>query len=544
MPKIVSLDEIITDFGKNLPDESELELLLNSGKDEQRIIAILLKAGIALKREGRDAALKILSSAHSILGYIPLVIIGNLIELALKEKAYALASEQSFLFALNASQEGYDDLALEAASAAIILDSQSDFRIIRNPEKSLVIAQLYETAAKRNSLPQKNRVEKSREEKIKLALIIPNLVDNVIGYVKTALQIAKFIDKDRFKLSIFVSENLSQRDVWLFPFGCRQRKSEEAGKATIEEFKNYDVDVSIIPRSRLFISTAQYIAELIEKEKFDALILQTGLACPIDWLCGYWIKTPIKIALHNGSSLFLPGLTASFYDNPTNLERENSVWRQEFGERIIARQGTDIDEISLAPSLDRKLFAIPTDAILIGTMSNHLEHRLSSAYMEIICDVLKKYPKVFFIAFGGEKPCSALKICQEHNVADRFIYAGKQRNAAAALKMLDIYACEFPVGGSQSVVEAIACGLPVVALRWSNAHAESAAAEIIGKEFAINERDPEQYKGRLEELIEDADKRKHIGTLMRKRAEELYSVKKYVNVLSEYIIRKMEELKR
>jgi glycosyltransferase involved in cell wall biosynthesis len=87
------------------------------------------------------------------------------------------------------------------------------------------------------------------------------------------------------------------------------------------------------------------------------------------------------------------------------------------------------------------------------------------------------------------------------------------------------------VGGSTSVMEAMACGVPVVALRWSDAHAECAGAEIVGAEMAVKGPDVAAYGARLDALIADAGLRHAAGEQCRRRARERYAVDRGVRTL-------------
>jgi hypothetical protein len=58
VPKIISLNEILVDFKKSFPNKELISGWLNSEKEEQKIIAILIEAALAMEREGNEAALK------------------------------------------------------------------------------------------------------------------------------------------------------------------------------------------------------------------------------------------------------------------------------------------------------------------------------------------------------------------------------------------------------------------------------------------------------------------------------------------------------
>ncbi|MBI3986968.1 MAG: glycosyltransferase, partial [Lentisphaerae bacterium] len=223
-----------------------------------------------------------------------------------------------------------------------------------------------------------------------------------------------------------------------------------------------------------------------------------------------------------------PGMDVTFFDNAVNIEREQDWWPPNVGERAVLRKGTDIEELDRQSALPRSPWNIPDDAVVIGLLSNHLERRLTEPYMDAIARVLKEQANVRFLAFGSEALPEKMNFFRARGVADRVRFGGKQRQAGSALKVLDIYANEFPEGGSQSLIEAMVCGVPVAALRWDDSHHGSVGAEIVGKEWAIGERDLDRYRELILRWARSPVDRREAGRQMRQRAEQEFSARHYV----------------
>jgi len=375
----------------------------------------------------------------------------------------------------------------------------------------------------------------ARQGPLEVALLVPNLVDHVVAYTKLVLLFARHADPKRCRLRVYVSENSARRHAPLFPAGCTNPGSDETGAETLRELRALGIPVFVAPRSLGFIDAAHLLAHRLEADGIDALILQTGIAFPIDWLAGFWARIPVKVSIHIGTSLFLPGLDATFYDNPSNIERESEAWEPEMGGRMLLRQGTDIEGLREQRPIERSRFGVPADAVVIGTLSNHLRRRLSEPYLRVVATVLRQCPNAWFLALGDKAVPHAMDFFKSCGVADRVRFAGKQTHVGEALKLLDVYANEFPVGGSQSVIEAMACGIPVVAMKWGDGHPESAGAEIVGGSYAIAERDPESYAGLLRCWVESPDERKAAAVALRERAERLFSARYYVASLLSHL---------
>jgi glycosyltransferase involved in cell wall biosynthesis len=502
-----------------------------AGPDEIKLLDVFGRS-LALYREGEEsAALDLLLECRRELRYVPIPVIYNIIWLSRRLGREQLAAHECIRFARDAFSLGYDDLGLEACSAALILDALGDYEITRNPSASVDVARMYGAVAGRHGGQPVGLPPVGGDRPRRVALVVPNLVDYIVAATKRVLQFARYLDRSRYRLAVYVSENLSRRESSLFPFGCVEGRTEESGADTLRRLRELDVPVHLGSRSTRFVQSALVLADWIKQDGADIAIFQSGLACPIDWLAARWTHVPVKMCIQTGCSLFVPGMHATFFDSAMDLERERAWWSNGEGERILLPKGADLEDLHSQKPFSRARFTIPNDAVIIGTLSNHLDRRLSVPFMDVIAGVLQAHPDAWFLAFGADPLPVPMAYFRSRGVAERVRFGGKQSQAGSALKVLDIYANEFPVGGSQSVMEAMACGVPVVALRWSNAHAESVGAELAGEEFGIHSKDLQAYTNRLNEWVRQSDTRRNAGLAARRRAANHFSAQAYVRRL-------------
>ncbi len=500
--------------------------------DEKCVRDLLWKSAEYFRNGHEPEALNVLLQARARLGCVPLSIITNILWLCRRLNREQQAAGECLRFGQDAIGMGAYDLGLEACSAALMLDARSEFNIIRDPAALSGVAALYEQVAAMRPRPDGAGPVRS-DGPVHLAMLVPNLVDHVVAYTKTVLHLARYVDRDRFRLSVYVSENSSRRESPMFPFGCIDGTTPQTGACALKELEALRVPVVILPRSMTFTAAAAHLAETMNRNEVQVLLLASGLACPIDWLAARWAGAPVRFGLHLGTSFFMRGLDATLFDNEENIRREEACWKPDLGDRVVWRAGTDMDDLQRQPALSRERFGIPPEAVVFGTLSNHLDRRLSVPYMETVCELLKTQAEAWFVAFGSGEVGGKKAFFESHGVASRVVFAGRQTQSGSALKLLDVYLNEFPVGGSQSVVEAMACGIPVVALRWSDAHAESAGASAVGAPYAVENRDVRAYAALAGAWAADRAGRMTVGKELQSRAEKHYSVKNAIGALME-----------
>lgn len=533
--QLLLLDDLIRSYqGHDLA--SIARSLLIQPNDEKRTAGIVFRAGFLYQHGDSMAALSQLLTSRELLGLVPLPVIANIVWLARQTQQEQVAAWECYRFALDAFRLGYPNLGMEAMTSAYILDGMAHFELIRSPEILHETGRRYTLAAMDAGLSrgdQRRLLTKSFP--VHVALIVPNLVDHVVAYTKRVLQFARHLDRNRFTMSVYVSENLSAREAPGFPFGCVNGTSETTGAQTIHTLKQLGVPVHLLSRKSSCLEAGRQLAKRLEIDCVDIALFQSGMACPIDWLAAYASAVPIRAGIHIGMSYYGAGLDLMFVDNPENLQRETN-WDASDGMRIMLPKGTDIDLLDGQPSIPRSRLRIPDDAVIIGTLSNHLDKRLSPEYLSIIAEVMKRHRKVWFVPIGSADLPEKMVPFQRCGVVERVRFVGRQLMPGAALKLLDVYAGEFPVGGSQSVMEAMACGIPVVAMKWSDAHAESVAAELVGPPNGISERNVAAYAERLERLVEAPELRRDVGNTMRMRSEQLFSAAAYVRKIMDHCL--------
>lgn len=423
---------------------------------------------------------------------------------------------------------GQYETGAEAIGAAFVEDFAGALNLVYQPEQVRRGTDRYEIIAQHLEAIQPLGVERKCGGRIRIGMLVSNLVDNVVAYTKRVLDFSKYLDFRKYDLRVYSTENMCNRARCL---PCRHMadSSEKWGERSISLLRERNIPVYLARRTVRLLDAARDVASQIVVDGVDVLILQAGPTMPIDWFAARLADVPVKIHIHIGMPLYQRGVDVTLFDNKVNMERERLTWPSYAGDMRLMRQGTDLESLARQDAYDRGQLGLADDDVVIGVLSNHLDSRLSREYLDVITAILKDYPQTRFVPVGGRKlPDGASAHFRLAGVDRQVVHVPMQHEVGKILKVMDIFSAEFPVSGSQSVVEAMACGIPVVAMRSSDTHVGSTAVDIVGPEYEIGHNDPDAYRLRLVEWTTNAIARRAAGVAMRMRAEQEFSIKEYV----------------
>jgi glycosyltransferase involved in cell wall biosynthesis len=498
------------------------------GGGDNAIKSVALRA-VESYRAGRFGELpSIIQNAQSIFPVLPVPLFRLLLA------ARQLAGEQDriamdFLdFGCAAVDAGQHEIGAEAIGSAFVEDAACSLNLVYQPAEIRRGTDRYEIIAGESGAKWPIRPEHRDGDRLRIGLLIPNLVDNVVAYTKRVLDFSKYLDAAKCDLHVYSTENMCHRARQL-PCRHSAEPSEQWGRESLAILRQRGVHVYLAERNVSLIQAAHDVAGRVTTDGIEVLVTQAGPTMPIDWLACRLCKAPVKIHIHIGIPLYQRGIAVTLFDNAHNMERERTCWPDYAGDLRLMRQGTDIELLDAQQPFERRHFGLSEDNVLVGVLSNHLDTRLGASYVDVIIAALKQNPEARFVPIGGKQLSGAvLEQFRLSGVGKQIVHIPVQKEVGRILKMLDVFAAEFPVSGSQSVVEAMVCGIPVVAMRSSNTHVGSTGADIVGSEYAIGQYDPQAYLARLKEWMGNVPARRLAGCAMRMRAEREFSIRRYV----------------
>ncbi len=368
-------------------------------------------------------------------------------------------------------------------------------------------------------------------KKKRFAMVSVNLVDHVLAYSKTAMQFARYLDREKYDCYLYLAEETWQGKPQNFPIRFDQVHSTQAAPDFMKELVASPVIVRTCPPVDAYES-AIWLAKQMEEDQIDGVIFQAGVNASVQWLASAISNVPAKASMCLGLNMYQEGLSSVIYKNNENLLREKEFWEPSWGEQVFICGGADRSEAQNSAPIERASIDLNEDHIVFGTMTNYIYIRITDEYLECVSKILEECPESIFLCMGNGNNNKAKEYMAGKGLLQRCRWLPQQRNSYSALKLLDFYFNEFPAGGSQIIRECLASNVPAMAMKYSSAHHESVGANIVGEEQAVMKNDKEAYIQKAVSWIKSAQLRKEALERQKIRSEELYSAKKFVSRLA------------
>lgn len=275
------------------------------------------------------------------------------------------------------------------------------------------------------------------------------------------------------------------------------------------------------------------------KARYDAVVVNKPFDFPILWYArrrGLRAKTVFR----SGGTDFFPGdrLFASAVDFWASASRFNAGQIEaRYGRRTsVIHNGVDVDIFRpMAPEDRRSRAWAGDDEVLLVSVGRLVGWK----GIGIAIDALASLPpraKLLIVGDGPEAPRLEAR-AEALGLAGRTMFAGRVEHSAlpALLARCDILV-QPSVGDEAfgiSVVEAMSCGLPVVASR-SGGMPEIVVPGVTGQ--LVDRGDPVALARALLPLVVDAESRKVMGAAARRRALEEFTWARNAEALEKLIV--------
>ncbi len=205
----------------------------------------------------------------------------------------------------------------------------------------------------------------------------------------------------------------------------------------------------------------------------------------------------------------------------------------EFGVRPrharVIHNGVDVSAFrpgGPAPELAGEL-GLPRDSLVVGSVGNLREVKDVSTLLRGFAQAVERVPNAVLVLVGDGPERGALEqLVAELGLSERVRFAGARSDVARLLPLFDVFALSSKTEGiSVALLEAMACGLPVVATR-TGGNPEVVTEGQTGRLVPVGA--PEELGQALADLLPDAQTRQSYGRRARQRVEQHFSLERMV----------------
>lgn len=350
---------------------------------------------------------------------------------------------------------------------------------------------------------------------------------SVGGIGRLVLDIAKFLNKDRFEVSV--------------AFGSEYPLDKEFLKNNI---RIYRVGIS---RRMSPLANAKAIYQLyhiLKKKKFDIVHTHTSTGGLVGRVASKLSNTPVTIYQAAGYPLHKPQFSLSkralflFLERILNYFTDHYVavsenLKQQTIEKGIARpekisviyHGVDLKSFDYVPCKDKdklkRELELKHDVSVIGTMGRLDTQKGISFLLMAASIILKLFPETIFLVVGdGPLKPQLEKLSQDLNISNKVLFTGWIDDVPNILSVMDIF-CLPSLWEAFGIVlvEAMAMRLPIVA-----ANVEGIPEVMKDGETGIlvPPKKPEALAAAIMKLLKDKTLARQMGEAGRKRVEELF----------------------
>ncbi|HEY6805813.1 MAG TPA: glycosyltransferase [Pyrinomonadaceae bacterium] len=341
-------------------------------------------------------------------------------------------------------------------------------------------------------------------DKIRLAYLLRGMMDTNSNLIQISLEFARHHDRSRYDVTFFTAETeqlVNGSDQGLqylrafkelgYEIQMPSDKGDLAETLLAQAQSIRESDPHIFVTSAALGDFSHYFLASLRPAPIVMGIVQgppAQFAAPLlDW-CISWTKHPLL-------------------DCPTNCS-----W-------VEIKLDYPAEEI--ANPVSRKALDLPEEACVLLSGGRHVKFQ-SREFWQAIVDLLREHPHAYFVACGvkeSEVPFFAEVVTDE--VKSRVRRLGWRQDFLQIVPSADILLDTYPNGGGQTIVQAMASGVPVVAhrndfLRLFTQTEWSPVEDFIrDPELLVERGDFVRFKEIVSRLIEDEAYRKALGERCR-----------------------------
>jgi len=230
-----------------------------------------------------------------------------------------------------------------------------------------------------------------------------------------------------------------------------------------------------------------------------------------------------------------PSVDANLFDGWAYLA-QNGLARSRFAERLAQwiPPASDIESRLKTVAFENKhSLGIESASSVSATFSGPPRDQ-AAGFIKALIEILKRFPKHFHL-FAGPVEVRAIRgMLHSEGVLPRVRFLGQVTDTTPLLGAIDVYLAPFPDSGRASILEMMAAGKPVVAMRHAANSEFNTAAELV-EERELTPPTSGEYIHAADRLLRDAAIRHRLGDTLIRRFRQEFTTERLGDRFMEFI---------
>lgn len=389
------------------------------------------------------------------------------------------------------------------------------------------------------SQKQMPRRQSNKKTPLKVAHVVPQVVD--FGHAPSKLldSLITYRDKEQFELSLIITERV-QFHPYEYPYNSyTSPPTFERAPNRLKHFHETGISINFIDPRNTYIQSAEIVASILQQGQFDIAVFHGPDI--INTLCTRLTDVPLKVLFEHGSQPSYPGFDLVVV---STIEAKD-IYKEEHEKMHIKVAAlpfaVDVRSDWLPEPIPKAELGFPDDALIMTTISNRLDSRLGKEMCLAIVEILQKVPKAFYAPMGmvsGEE--RFLKFFSEHGVGDRVKFLGQKiyPSSSQCARSMQLFLNEFPFGSCLGILDAMAAGCPVVTMYDVNGPQQARyGGSFFGVDRAITSGLRQDYVELACKLLTDPMMHQEWSQHAQQQYEKFSRVPDYVKAFEEILVK-------
>jgi hypothetical protein len=298
---------------------------------------------------------------------------------------------------------------------------------------------------------------------LRLAHVVPQIVDGGHAPSRLLRTLIEHHDRKRFAPSIFVTERLVMRQNEYPMPPHSSAKSAERGAETLRGFEREGIRVDIDDAVLGFEASGMRIAEKLAAAEIDVAVFHGPDF--INMVAAQRTDAPVRVLFEHGTLPNHAGFELVIASTEDSVVLKKAFFKDLGAELVAHPFYVNCRENWKAEPYPLSAFGVPDDALIMTTVTNHLESRCSDDMAWAIAEILRRNPRAWYLPMGNISNAKAITArLDRHGAPDRIRFLGPSNEPSQLARSMKLFLNEFPFGSCLGMLDAMASGCVPVSM--------------------------------------------------------------------------------